>query len=122
MADLPHLGNIVSLSEVTSATDRLLLVGGCRKFLETMKRFDCQPDMKTFTQLLDMIPNTEAAEKDLMSMIKKSNARYDVDFFNMLIKRRSMRCDYEKAKVRIIWHIYDYSVSVSILGSTRKNG
>ncbi|CAG9818539.1 unnamed protein product [Phaedon cochleariae] len=99
MAPVPHLGNIVSLSEVTKPVDRLLLVGGCNGFLENMDQNGCKPDIKTFTQLLDCIPSTLAAESDLMNAMKKMKVKPDVDFYNMLIKKRSMRFDYDNAKL-----------------------
>jgi hypothetical protein len=37
-------------------------VGGCSGFLEQMKKDGVKPDIKTFTQLLDTIPSTKAAE------------------------------------------------------------
>lgn len=101
MARFPTLGNIVSLSEITKPEDRLLLVGGLKGFLGNMAENNCAPDIKTFTLLLDSIPNTVAAENDLLKDLKKSNVKPDVDFYNMLIKRRCMRCDYNGAKVSI---------------------
>lgn len=100
MANVPHLGNILSLSEVTKPEDRLLLVGGYSEFLQNMADHECTPDIKTFTQLLDNIPSTSAAEVNLLQAIKRNNLKPDIDFFNMLIKKRSMRFDYESAKVK----------------------
>ncbi|XP_074029683.1 pentatricopeptide repeat-containing protein 1, mitochondrial [Leptinotarsa decemlineata] len=98
MAKVPHLGNIISLSEVTKPEERLLLVGGCKGFLQSMKDYACQPDIKTFTLLLDSIPGTIAAEEDLMTSMRKSDVRPDIDFYNMLLKKRSIRFDYESGK------------------------
>nr|XP_023018734.1 pentatricopeptide repeat-containing protein 1, mitochondrial [Leptinotarsa decemlineata] len=102
MAKVPHLGNIISLSEVTKPEERLLLVGGCKGFLQSMKDYACQPDIKTFTLLLDSIPGTIAAEEDLMTSMRKSDVRPDIDFYNMLLKKRSIRFDYESGKVMIV--------------------
>ncbi|XP_018572924.1 pentatricopeptide repeat-containing protein 1, mitochondrial [Anoplophora glabripennis] len=102
MARIPHLGSLISLSEVKKPEERLLLVGGCRSFLENMKENNCAPDIKTFTQLLDNIPSTMASEKELLSFMKKFNVKPDIDFFNMLIKKRSMRFDYENAKAVVV--------------------
>ncbi|KAG5870720.1 hypothetical protein JTB14_017053 [Gonioctena quinquepunctata] len=79
MAPMPHLGSIIALSEVTKPEERLLLVGGHKGFLDTMK-------------------DTLAAERDLLLSMRKFNVSPDVDFYNMLIKKRSMRFDYENAK------------------------
>ncbi|KAL1516600.1 hypothetical protein ABEB36_000494 [Hypothenemus hampei] len=98
LAVKPHLGGILSISEVKQPEDRLLLIGGCKGLLETMNHYKCTPDIKTFTLLLDSIPSTQAAEKELIVAMKKLNVKPDVDFYNMLIKKRSMRFDYEGAK------------------------
>ncbi|XP_057667744.1 pentatricopeptide repeat-containing protein 1, mitochondrial [Diorhabda carinulata] len=98
LATVPHLGNIISLSEITQPEHRLLLIGGCKEFLENMKSRECKPDIKTFTQLLDCIPSSLASEKELLNIMKKEGVKPDIDFYNMLIKKRSMRFDYENAK------------------------
>lgn len=95
----PHLGSLLALSEVKNPEDRLLLLGGMGGYLEQMKACRAVPDIKTCTQLLDVIPATYAAEKKLMTFMKKEGVRTDVDFFNILMKKRSMRYDYEGAKV-----------------------
>ncbi|CAH1108103.1 unnamed protein product [Psylliodes chrysocephalus] len=98
LAKVPHLGNIISLSEVIEAEHRLLLLGGFKGFLDTVKKFECTPDIKTFTQLLYCIPSTLAAEKELIAAMTRFKVKPDVDFYNMLIKKRSMRFEYESAK------------------------
>ncbi|KAK4876562.1 hypothetical protein RN001_009068 [Aquatica leii] len=98
MAVIPRLGNILSLSEVVKPEDRLLLVGGCSGFLKNMNENNCSPDIKTFTQLLDNVPTTLAAEADLVKALKQYKLKPDIDFFNMLIKKRCMRFDYKGAK------------------------
>ncbi|KAK9880831.1 hypothetical protein WA026_013157 [Henosepilachna vigintioctopunctata] len=98
MASIPHMGNLISLSEVKNAEDRLLLVGGMRGFLDIMKEHECEPTIKTYTLLLDVIPSTTAAEKELLSIMKKRKVKFDVDFFNMMIKKKSLRLDYQGAK------------------------
>uniref|UniRef100_A0A1Y1K6Z0 Pentacotripeptide-repeat region of PRORP domain-containing protein n=1 Tax=Photinus pyralis TaxID=7054 RepID=A0A1Y1K6Z0_PHOPY len=98
MAPVPCLGNILLLSTVLKAEDRLLLVGGWSGFLENMADHNCTPDVKTFTQLLDSVPPTRAAEADLLRALKAKGVKPDVDFFNMLIKKRSCRFDYEGCK------------------------
>jgi hypothetical protein len=42
---------------------RLILVGGCSGLLEQMNKHGVKPNIKTFTQLLDTIPSTRAAEQ-----------------------------------------------------------
>lgn len=94
----PHLGNLISLSEVTKPEDKLLLLGGFQGFLDTMKQFDVTPDLKTFTELIEVIPATTAAENRLLKQLKKHQIKCDVDFFNILMKKRAMRYDYQGSK------------------------
>jgi hypothetical protein len=43
-------------------------VGGCSGFLEQMNKDGVKPNIKTFTQLLDIIPSTKAAEQVTVCM------------------------------------------------------
>ncbi|XP_075226023.1 pentatricopeptide repeat-containing protein 1, mitochondrial [Lycorma delicatula] len=94
----PHLGNIIGLGDITQREHRLLLLGGCEGFLQEMKLNGAEPDIKTFSQLLETIPSTLTAEKSLLNNLSKYNVEPDVDFFNILVKKRSMRCDYTNAR------------------------
>lgn len=105
LAKVPHMGNIIELNEVTKAQDRLLLVGGLNGYLETMSEYSVEPDIKTFTILLDNIPQATAVEDSLLEMLKRKNLKPDIDFYNMLIKRRACRQDYKGAQVN---NIYTY--------------
>lgn len=100
MATIPHLGSLIALSEVTKPEDRLLLVGGFKGFLENMNEHECTPNIKTFTLLLDCMPGSLAAEQELLALLKKHDVKPDIDFYNILMKKRSLRSDYEGAKVR----------------------
>lgn len=94
----PHLGSLVALEEVTRPHERFLLLGGLTGFLEHMKQHNITPDIETFTAMLEVIPPTNAAEKQLLTFVRKIGLKADIDFFNILIKKRSMRFDYESAK------------------------
>lgn len=100
ISDRPHLGHLIALKEIKKPEDRLLLLGGLTGVLEEMDKHEVQPNIKTFTQLLEVIPTTEVAEIRLLGKMRKLGIQTDVDFFNILIKRRSMRGDYVGAKVR----------------------
>lgn len=98
LASPPRLGNILSLSDVTLPPDKLLLLGGCLGFLRTMLDHGCVPDIKTFTLLLDCIPQTAVAEEELIREMKKFKVEVDTEWCNVLIKRRSMRGEYDMAE------------------------
>ncbi|XP_004526951.1 pentatricopeptide repeat-containing protein 1, mitochondrial [Ceratitis capitata] len=94
----PNLGSLVSLAEVSKPHERLLLLGGLSGFMQLMKAYDVTPNIETLTTLLEVIPPTYAAEKQLLSFVRKIGLKADIDFFNILINKRSMRFDYEGAK------------------------
>ncbi|XP_058830286.1 pentatricopeptide repeat-containing protein 1, mitochondrial [Topomyia yanbarensis] len=94
----PHLGSLISLGEIRKPEDRLLLLGGPTGFLREMEQAKIQPDIKTMTELMDVIPPTNVAEKQILSTVLKYGIKCDIDFFNILIKKRSMRFDYESAR------------------------
>ncbi|KAI8129541.1 mitochondrial, Pentatricopeptide repeat-containing protein 1 [Lucilia cuprina] len=98
LAAQPHLGSMVSLSEVQKPHERFLLLGGLTGFLELLKSKNITPDIQTFTTMLEVIPPTNTAEKQLLTYIRKIGLKADIDFFNILIKKRAMRFDYEGGK------------------------
>lgn len=98
LAPKPHLGSMVSLAEVTKPHERFLLLGGLHGFLQSMKSKNITPDIQTFTTMLEVIPPTRAAEKQILMYIRKIGLKADIDFFNILIKKRAMRFDYEGGK------------------------
>lgn len=93
-----HTGEIVGLGEVTEPYHRLLMVGGLKGMMDHFRDMSVRPDAKTFTMLLDCIPNNLDAEVELIAEADKIGAKLDVDFFNMLIKRRAFRREKETAK------------------------
>lgn len=98
LAKQPKLGSLISLREIRKPEDRLLLLGGTHCFLREMAAANVTPTIKTFTALLEVIPATLSAEKNLLSTIRRLNIKCDIDFFNILIKKRSLRFDYDGAK------------------------
>ncbi|KAL6424424.1 hypothetical protein ACFW04_009890 [Cataglyphis niger] len=78
--------------------NRLILFGGMEGFLNRMAYCKIKPDIKTITLLLYLIPNSVQAENLLIAAADERNIELDIDFFNMLIKRRSMRFNYKAAK------------------------
>ncbi|XP_046404393.1 pentatricopeptide repeat-containing protein 1, mitochondrial [Ischnura elegans] len=81
--------------------ERLLTLGGLDGFLKQMANKGVRPSIKTFTQLLDVIPPNEEAEKKLILAIEENNLEKDIEFCNMLMKKRTIRLDYDGAKAVI---------------------
>lgn len=98
LSETPQLGSLISIAEVTKPAERLLLLGGVTGFLNEMDRHDAKPDIKTFTQLLEIIPSTIESEKKLLKIIRERGTHCDIDFFNILIKKRALRNDFEGAR------------------------
>lgn len=98
LSSAPHLGNLITLNEIKTAEDRLLLIGGTFGFLQEMEICKVSPDIKTFTELLEVMPSTQVAEKRLLRYIRNRGVKVDIDFFNILIKKRAIRFDYEGAR------------------------
>lgn len=121
LSNLPHLGKMVALSEIRKPEDRLLLLGGISGFLREMELTKAEPDIKTFSELIEVIPPTNAAEKKIIAIIRRRGVKCDIDFFNMLIKKRSMRFDYVGAKVSGLLAFQESVLKISILGSSNND-
>ncbi|OAD60641.1 Pentatricopeptide repeat-containing protein 1 [Eufriesea mexicana] len=76
---------------------QLLLFGGIDKFLQHMQDDNVKPNTKTLTLLLNLLPPTKEAEDYFLRYIDKNKLEIDITFFNVLIKRRNMRKDYNAA-------------------------
>nr|XP_014280697.1 pentatricopeptide repeat-containing protein 1, mitochondrial isoform X2 [Halyomorpha halys] len=82
--------SIVSVtSAIDKASDRLMLLGNTEGLFGMMDFFKVVPDIKTFTQLLEIIPSTTEVEDKLIAEMKQRQVTIDVDFCNMLIRKRN---------------------------------
>ena len=91
--------SVMSLNDLDTPTKRLALIGGMPGFLSHMRKDGVTPDIRTFTQLLDAIPSCRDAESDLLAVMSVHEVKPDVDFFNLLIRKRNLREDYNGARV-----------------------
>ena len=82
-----------------SAVDRLALLGGVPGILARMDCDKATPNVKTFSLLLELMPFSLEAENHLLSKMNYYNVEADVDFYNMLIRRRNLRKDFAGARV-----------------------
>lgn len=98
--DAEPVAPIVALDTSLPETN-LLLMGGFKSFVEQMKLDNVQPDIKTITYLMELVPPTVASEKAVISYAKSMKVKLDIDFYNLLIKKRSFRFDYNNAVVRL---------------------
>lgn len=93
----PQLQQVLSLQEITKPQDKFKVVGGIEEFLKQMSLYSVKPDIKTFTQMLFLIEDTEEDENKLLDILQKCEIKTDIDFYNMLIKKRCLRQDYKGA-------------------------
>jgi len=89
----------VELHLPQSPVDRLTMLGGVSGMLARMDCDKAAPDVKTFSLLLELMPFSIEAENHLLSSMHFYNVEADVDFYNMLIRRRNFRKDFEGARV-----------------------
>ncbi|XP_046818446.1 pentatricopeptide repeat-containing protein 1, mitochondrial [Vespa crabro] len=78
--------------------NRFILFGGFENIIRIMEEDNVTPNEVTATLLLDLIPNTADAENSFLQYIENKKITLDIDFYNMLIKRRSLRKEYGLAK------------------------
>lgn len=89
----------VELRLPESAVDRLAMLGGVSGMLARMACDKAVPDVKTFSLLLDLMPFSLEAENDLLASMNLYNIEADVDFYNMMIRKRNFRRDFAGALV-----------------------
>ena len=80
----PVDANIIGLAPEDTPQSRLMLLGGLSGLVQQMKKDRVSPDIKTFDQLLRIIPNTTEAETDLLMLMKENNVVPDVSFCNQV--------------------------------------
>lgn len=79
--------------------NKLILFGGVEGFLEKMKNDRIEPTVKTVTYLMELVPDSTAAENEIIKYAKSKKISLDIDFYNMLIKKRALRSNKKDAKV-----------------------
>ncbi|CAB3260373.1 unnamed protein product [Arctia plantaginis] len=92
-----NMNKVTGLQEVHTVQDKFAIIGGQEDFLKEMEVYSVKPNVKTFTQMLPLLDNTTEAENKLLEAMKSSDIKADIDFYNMLIKKRCLRLDYDAA-------------------------
>uniref|UniRef100_A0A673KVT1 Pentatricopeptide repeat-containing protein 1, mitochondrial-like n=1 Tax=Sinocyclocheilus rhinocerous TaxID=307959 RepID=A0A673KVT1_9TELE len=78
---------VVALGPVSSASDRLALIGNLEGFLEKMAKDGLEPNIKTITLLADVMEAGSQSVQSLINVAKKSGVTLDETFFNIMIRR-----------------------------------
>jgi len=89
LGESSHLYSLDPSGKIELPEHRLMVLGGADGFLKSMLSNKVKPNLKTFTQLLEVIPSTLDDEKALISVMEKCNVKVDIVFCNMLIKKRT---------------------------------
>lgn len=97
----PSFDNVLSLNNPKSPEERFCMMGGLEGFLREVNLYKVKPNIKMMTQILTVLPSDLDSENKLISLIDNLKIKYDIDFFNMLIKKRCLRFDYDAALVSI---------------------
>ncbi|XP_047473861.1 pentatricopeptide repeat-containing protein 1, mitochondrial-like [Penaeus chinensis] len=92
------VGNVIGLRSLQQPEDRLALVGGPVSIFKHMAEDNVKPDIRTVTQMLESLPADTQAEEALLDSMKNIGIVPDIQFYNMLIRRRSFRRDTSAAK------------------------
>lgn len=104
----PLKGYLVSFETVNDPQKRLLILGGLSEFLEIIKSNEIIPTLNTIQLLLGVIPNTVHAENRVISLIKTHDIKLNIEFYQQVLMRMSIRQDFEGAKVCLINYYYCY--------------
>ncbi|XP_014206763.1 pentatricopeptide repeat-containing protein 1, mitochondrial [Copidosoma floridanum] len=78
--------------------NKLILFGGVEGFLQKMKNDRITPNVKTVTYLIELVPDSVAAEDAIIKYARSEKLQLDIDFYNMLIKKRALRGATKDAK------------------------
>ena len=106
LSPVPRMDNLVSIASITTPHDRLALVGGLPGLLQRMRAHDVRPDIKTFSQLVDVVESSEQAEDALMAAMGAAGVIPDITFCNLLMRKRIFRQEYDKARVCFLYPYY----------------
>lgn len=94
-----NMEQVTALQEVHTLQEKFAVIGGQEDFLKEMEAYSVKPDIKTFTQMLPLLENTTESEQNLLDKMKSLGVKADIEFYNMLIKKRCLRSDYDAALV-----------------------
>ncbi|KAG9349794.1 hypothetical protein JZ751_026147 [Albula glossodonta] len=94
------ISNVITLGTVTTASDRLALIGNMEGLLSKMEADDVMPSIKTLTLLADVTAPEDELELSLLSVAKQHKLKLDVTFFNTLVRKKAKAGDFEGAKYK----------------------
>ncbi|KAK3091457.1 hypothetical protein FSP39_019965, partial [Pinctada imbricata] len=97
------LSDVISISKITTAEDRMNLLGGVKGFLIRMDMDGVAPDIRTMGLILNIIPHTESAEVALLRFMEDKGIVPDIEMLNHLLWRRCKSKRHDEAKVDYLY-------------------
>lgn len=88
----------IDLAKLNTGHQRLALLGGMAGVLRHMQADHVVPNIKSFTLLLEMLPDEQWAEEDLIHALLNHKVQLDIDLLNLVIRRRNLRRDHNGVK------------------------
>lgn len=87
-------------AHLSAPDQRLALLGGLSGILSHMAADGTEPNIKTFSLLLSLLPGGDtAAEFDLLAAMETRGVKVNVDLLNLLIRRRTRQWDQQGVQV-----------------------
>ncbi|XP_053332566.1 LOW QUALITY PROTEIN: pentatricopeptide repeat-containing protein 1, mitochondrial [Clarias gariepinus] len=90
--------DVVALATVSTASDRLALIGDLDGFLSKMYSDGLKPSVKTLTLLADVTEPGVQSAHSLIGAAEEGGVKLDVGFFNTLIRRAAKAGDVDGVK------------------------
>uniref|UniRef100_A0A5S6QYZ1 PPR_long domain-containing protein n=1 Tax=Trichuris muris TaxID=70415 RepID=A0A5S6QYZ1_TRIMR len=76
---------------------KLSLIGGAQGLFDQLKKANARPNRKTFTLMLDLLPNDVSSEEWLLKVMRENRIPANLIFHNALIRRYALRGSMEEA-------------------------
>ncbi|XP_067671825.1 pentatricopeptide repeat-containing protein 1, mitochondrial-like [Haliotis asinina] len=92
------LDNVISIKQLKFPDERLAVIGGMHGILDAMAADGVKPDVRTFSQLIELGPPTAMAEMALLHSMEDLGVKPDIALYNSLIRKRCFRRDAEGAR------------------------
>lgn len=95
-----ELSPAIHLDDIKTESDRFALLGGLNQFLRNLEKENIKPDIKTYTQLISVVPSY--CEDRLLDEMEMAGCKADITFYNHLIMKR-----FKTNRARDIWSVLD---------------
>ena len=87
------------------------MIGGPAGFFSVLEQHKIKADVKTFSQMLGLLGNSEEDEEALITEMKERGVAVDTGFMNQLLKKRCLRC----LKNSFLTNYYNFNIVLVLL-------